>query len=567
MGMDVRKRCMLQTLLAAALLVAPLTPPSAEALQIHVRSQDFEVVPEANIVGVATKEAANLIKSLQHNKDLEKAVEQIKVQVQGILTPEVRDMVRQALPSPSAISTDISSGIQTLETRTEMLESSFSSSIQSSLESVKTSAEQLAARLPLLRGRSLDWQSLEGSLSGLAGGASVDPEVQRNLQSLQKELDSRGNEWARAWRDGLTNLQSQLTELQEKTASSNSSGDQPVQNAISNAQDSVAAALTNLGNMAGDALDFISLRSPLTAAAEATVSRLGLFELWGFVIAQGERLIVLGPGLVLLATGWNAFRSRQRERRRESKRLAGPSAAVRLRSARVQRELVKLQVKGRLFEAVRQLGRAALAPSTNPASMSTRQDVETLIKQLKDLRTDPQPALLGASASDPFADLSPAPDIDGKWELVYSTEPLETRGLSPGQLTDLLPSFAMDTILQRVTSRAQGSGATGVPQPAPVRVAENSAKVTLGTLGTFEISVQGIWEDHDDDSASVSFESFSAQPLELFGRKLHGVPQVQLPVPGPLRQSVEWSTVYVDEDTRISQSKRETFYLFRRLSG
>lgn len=48
----------------------------------------------------------------------------------------------------------------------------------------------------------------------------------------------------------------------------------------------------------------------------------------------------------------------------------------------------------------------------------------------------------------------------------------------------------------------------------------------LGTLGTFEISVQGLWEDHDDDVASVSFDSFSAQPLELFGRKLDGVPQV-----------------------------------------
>lgn len=61
---------------------------------------------------------------------------------------------------------------------------------------------------------------------------------------------------------------------------------------------------------------------------------------------------------------------------------------------------------------------AALAPSSDPASAATRQDVETLVKQLKDLRTDPQPTLLGASASDPFADLSPAPDIDGKWELM-----------------------------------------------------------------------------------------------------------------------------------------------------
>lgn len=60
----------------------------------------------------------------------------------------------------------------------------------------------------------------------------------------------------------------------------------------------------------------------------------------------------------------------------------------------------------------------------------------------------------------------------------YSSEPLDTRGLSPGQLTDLLPDFAMNSTLQRVTSRAQGSGSTGVPQPAPVRFAENSARVT-----------------------------------------------------------------------------------------
>lgn len=40
-------------------------------------------------------------------------------------------------------------------------------------------------------------------------------------------------------------------------AASNSSGNKPVQNAISNAQDSVAAAITDLGNMAGD----VSLRA------------------------------------------------------------------------------------------------------------------------------------------------------------------------------------------------------------------------------------------------------------------------------------------------------------------
>jgi hypothetical protein len=60
----------------------------------------------------------------------------------------------------------------------------------------------------------------------------------------------------------------------------------------------------------------------------------------------------------------------------------------------------------------------------------------------------------------------------------YSSEPLETRGLSPGQLSGLLPDFAMDAVTQRVTSRAQGSFSTGVPQPAPVKVAENSAKLT-----------------------------------------------------------------------------------------
>lgn len=32
--------------------------------------------------------------------------------------------------------------------------------------------------------------------------------------------------------------------------------------------------------------------------------QLGLFELWGFAVAQGERWLVLGPGLVLLAAGW-----------------------------------------------------------------------------------------------------------------------------------------------------------------------------------------------------------------------------------------------------------------------
>jgi hypothetical protein len=61
---------------------------------------------------------------------------------------------------------------------------------------------------------------------------------------------------------------------------------------------------------------------------------------------------------------------------------------------------------------------ASLAASTDPTSVRIRGEVESLIKQLRDTRVPPDPTLLGASASDPFADLSPAPDIDGSWQLV-----------------------------------------------------------------------------------------------------------------------------------------------------
>lgn len=124
-------------------------------------------------------------------------------------------MVRQALPTPSAISSDINFGIQTLETKSEELESSLASSIYSSLESVKTATEQLAASVSL-PSRSVDLQSLEATLSSLAGGVSVDPELKRNLQTLQTEVETRGSEWAQTLRGGLSNLQVQLTELQEK---------------------------------------------------------------------------------------------------------------------------------------------------------------------------------------------------------------------------------------------------------------------------------------------------------------------------------------------------------------
>lgn len=57
----------------------------------------------------------------------------------------------------------------------------------------------------------------------------------------------------------------------------------------------------------------------------------------------------------------------------------------------------------------------------------------------------------------------------------------------------------------------------------------------LGSLGTFQVSVQGKWEEHEEDNtASVSFDSFSAHPLELFGREVDGFPQVSRKLAVPI---------------------------------
>lgn len=88
----------------------------------------------------------------------------------------------------------------------------------------------------------------------------------------------------------------------------------------------------------------------------------------------------------------------------------------------------------------------------------------------------------------------------------------------------------------------------------------------LGPLGVFQVGVEGSWENlKDGERALVSFNTFSARPVEILGNKLSDdVPQFNFLLPPALQRSAEWSVAYVDDHLRINRGRRGQLFLFRK---
>ncbi|KAL3700102.1 hypothetical protein R1sor_018124 [Riccia sorocarpa] len=308
------------------------------------------------------------------------------------------------------------------------------------------------------------------------------------------------------------------------------------------------------------------------AGLEAGVERFAAFEI-SALVTLGERWLILTP-LVLIPMAWQMRRNQRKadERAREEQsREEGLSAKDQAKGERVRRELERIELKTLLLDAVNSLGEMALQPPRSRGESGLiRRRVQDILERLQELNPVEDALLLipevassmslAADPDEPMAEVSPAPTIDGDWRLIYVSETSDNGG---NQEIPQLPGVALNNIRQKVWQSSSLSSALISDIPSPLS-ARNTAEVRFGPLGVLEIAVQGSWEALENgQTARVSFDTFSARPLELFGNKItNDLPPLDITIPPSLQQKGEWRVVYVDRHIRVNRGSRGQLFLF-----
>ncbi|KAG6541651.1 hypothetical protein Mapa_016916 [Marchantia paleacea] len=305
---------------------------------------------------------------------------------------------------------------------------------------------------------------------------------------------------------------------------------------------------------------------------EAGLERFAAFEI-SALVTLGERWLILTP-LVVLPMAWQMKRNKEKsdEREREDQiKTEEISAEAQVRGERVKRELERIELKTLLLDAVNSLGEMALQPPrTRGESGLIRRRIQDILERLQDLNPVndtllliPEVASSISASADPkesMAYVPPTPTIDGDWRLIYVSETGDSGG---DQELPQLPGIALDNIRQKVWQSSSMRSAVVNDLTSPLS-ARNTAEVRFGPFGVLEIAVQGVWENLEDGQmALVSFDTFSARPLEVFGNKvLNDLPQFDIAIPRSLQQRAEWGVLYVDNHIRINRGRRGQLFLF-----
>ena len=168
--------------------------------------------------------------------------------------------------------------------------------------------------------------------------------------------------------------------------------------------------------------------------------------------------------------------------------------------------------------------------------------IDETIKQLEDINPISQPLSANNSAL-----------LIGDWELIYASNgTIITRPIA--EITNVLGLGIKVTKIWQTLDNFNGE----------IR-ANNQALIDLALVGEYRLSAKGIWRSHaDKQTATVTFNSFTARAIKFFGQSNWSLPKLKIPVLDFLRNEALWITSYLDEDMRIGRGATGNLFVFRR---
>lgn len=353
---------------------------------------------------------------------------------------------------------------------------------------------------------------------------------------------------------------------------------QELQNGVRHAAENLSSTVVDvLTNFNPGALSE-SAGASISAFLEGGAERIAAFEL-SALVSLGERWLILTP-LLVLPMAWEMNRlnkKNEREYREGQEKFQELSGEAALKGGKVRRELERVELRTSVLEAVSSLGKAALEPprSREEAGLIRRR-IKEILERLEDLKPVEDPLLMvpefasvaskSAVPGDALSYVPTSPTVDGDWHLIYVSEANETGGQ---QELPQFPGFGLENPRQKVWQASGISSLTddnNIPSPSPL-LARNTAEIRFGSLGVFQVAVEGSWENlKDGERALVSFNTFSARPVEILGNRVsEDVPQFNLVLPAALQRRAEWAVAYVDDHLRINRGSRGQLFLFRKI--
>jgi hypothetical protein len=190
-----------------------------------------------------------------------------------------------------------------------------------------------------------------------------------------------------------------------------------------------------------------------------------------------------------------------------------------------QRRARLLFLRDQLLTTAALLGDDALTPDRG--DVASRRAATALLDELLSLAL---PAETHSSSA-----------LDGTWRLALAENgTVVTRALAPPPLP-----LSVSNIQQTLrTTSADG-----------VLSLENTAEVRAGALGAWRLAARGVFEEDKSagGEASVTLAEFGVSPLSLLGLAVDGSPELNLPLPPPIRQTASFPTRYVDARVRVSE--------------
>jgi len=199
-------------------------------------------------------------------------------------------------------------------------------------------------------------------------------------------------------------------------------------------------------------------------------------------------------------------------------------------------DATRIALKTELLQRVEALGlQQALFPSEGAPIDEMVQQLESINPISRPLHPDYLPCLLG------------------NWQLVYASKgTVVTRQIAS------IPDLGAPITIKRVWQRLVAGGIGEIS-------AANGALLDLPLLGEWRLQADGVWTwGADEQTAKVSFGSFSMQATKPFGMENWSFPELKIPVLEFLRNEAEWTTSYLDPEVRIGRGATGNLFVFRR---
>ncbi|GIL70399.1 hypothetical protein Vretimale_3589 [Volvox reticuliferus] len=195
-----------------------------------------------------------------------------------------------------------------------------------------------------------------------------------------------------------------------------------------------------------------------------------------------------------------------------------------------------------------------------PGEPQAKSEIDKVLHRLEALTQAPEPLIWHQQ---PGGILGVSPLLLGEWELVYASNGILVTRTAPAELV-------------RTASRLPGVGISDITQTLSLNqsgavVANNSAVLGFGPLGSWQLGIQGVWRDSGDGkTARVLFDQVSVKPVAAMGLAVPSwMPPLQLATggtagPGESRVGASWTTTFVDRDMRVGRGRDGEAFLFRR---